>query len=453
MQRIAPTMSNPASPLISRRSFVSSSVLLSESFLRLGLVAAVSFWIAHALGPTQFGALNYASALVMVFWTIAFLGLDTPVVARLTRSSEQGEIVGSALMLRIAAGAVCAALACAAVWLMRPNDHQSILLVAIVAISIPISAPLTADCWFKARNEALLPALARIATTALVSAAKIACILLGLGVVALAWTVALEALLGAATMVVAYLVATRGDVHKRLHARRRQMWGLLKESWPYALSTAAVAAYMKIDIVLLGMLSTDFETGVYGLCQRISEVLYILPVIVVDVLYPQLVRHFHVDSTTSESATQTFFDLSLATALISTVVAIAAVSWLVPALLGAPYRRTVDLFQVHSWSCVGLAMTHARYKWLAASGLQAFAPWVTLVGLVLAAVLNLALIPSHGAMGAACATVIAYLSSGYLISFLFPALRPAARMQSRALWPWGRLIRELRTRWMNRARR
>lgn len=431
--------------LLSRRSFVSSSILFAENFLRLGVVAAVSFWIAHALGPAQFGVLNYASALVAVFWSLGLLGLDTPVIARLTRGDEPAVTLGSAVALRVAVGLACTALACGAVVLMRPGDQLSIVLVAIVALSIPISAPLTLDCWFKSRNEAVRPAVARIVATLLTSAAKVGCIVLGFGVVALAWTVTLEALFGALALIVAYLRCTGQHPPTSLSLSKSRMISLLKESWPYALSTVAIVAYMKIDLIILGMLSSDYETGIYGLCQKMSEVLYILPVVVVEVLYPQLLRQHHGQVAGTQAAAQSFFDLSVAVAMLSTVLAIAAVTWLVPALLGGPYLRSVDLFIVHSWSCVGLALAHARYKFMAATGLQAMAPVVTLMGLVLAILLNLALIPRFGAMGAAVAIVISYFTSGYLVSFLFVALRPAARMQTLALWPWVRLYRELRT--------
>ncbi len=439
-------MDPPTGRLVSRRSFVSSFILLAENLVRLGLVAAVSFWIAHVLGPERFGLLNYASALVMVFWSIALLGLDTPVVARLTHREDQGVVVGSALVLRALAGIVCALAACGAVWIMRPDEPLVILLVAIVSISIPISAPLVIDCWFKAHNEALQPAIARLVATLLSSAAKVGCLMLGFGVVALAWTIALEAILGALALVVAYYGMARGQVRQALRTRRGELVGLLKESWPYALSTAAIAAYMKVDIILLGMLSTNVEVGLYGLCQRLSEVLYILPVIVVDVLYPQLVRHQSAGAAGSLGAPQTFFDLSFAVAIIGTLVAVSAVQWLVPWFFGDAYLRTADLFLVHAFSCIGVAMAHARYKWMAASGLQNLAPVVTLVGLGLAILLNLLLIPSHGAMGAAVATVMAYVGSGYLVSFAFPALRPAAIMQSRSFWPWHRLWREVKRR-------
>ncbi len=431
--------------LVSRRSFVSSSILVGESVVRLGLAAAVSFWIAVYLGPEKFGLLNYASALVMVFWSIAMLGLDTPVIASLTRRpQEQGLILGSALVLRLASGSVCALAACAAVAIMRPGDSLVLLLVAVVSLSMMLSAPLLLDAWFKAHNHALPAAIARIAGTVLAALAKIGCLLLGAGVVALAWTVALEAALGAAALLLAYQLRVGRSAMQPLRYRIEEVKSLLHASWPFALSTAAIAAYMKIDIILLGMYSTNVEIGLYGLCQRLSEVLYVLPVIVVDVLYPQLVRHKDAGSDPA-NASQTFFDLSFAIAVPATVLAIAAVYWLVPWLFGAAYARTADFFAVHAFSCIGVALAHARYKWMAASGLQNLAPAVAGLGLVIALVLNWWLIPRHGAMGAAVATVVAYFCSAFLVTFLFSSLRPAAIMQIRAMWPWKRLWRAYRS--------
>ena len=437
--------------LVSRRSVLSSSILLAESFLRLGLVALVSFWIAHQLGPAQFGVLNYASALVMVFLSIATLGLDTPVVLRLSQNKVPGEdaaVLGSAMALRLLAGVVCALAVCASAWFLRPGDGLILTVAAIGALSIPLAAPSVLDCWFKAHNQALRPAVARLCATLLSCAAKAGCLLLGLGVVALAWTVALEALLMAAALGWAYLHMVRRRSAPALVVQRPLMRSLLKDSGPYVLSIAAIAAYMKVDIVLLGVLASDTEVGVYSLCQKLSEVLYILPVVVVDVLYPQLARHQAGPqaqlSMPGASTTQTFFDATLAAALLGTALAIVLVSWLVPLAFGEPYRRSAEIFQVHAWSCIGIATAHARYKWMAAVGLQRLAPAVTLFGLVLAVLFNLLLIPHWGGLGAAVATVTAYALSGHAASYLFPALREVAAMQTRALWPWFRLARELR---------
>jgi len=437
------TASTPQGRLVSRSSLFGSSILVIENVLRLGLVAAVSLWIAHQLGPAQFGLLNYASAVVGVFWSAATLGLDTPLTARLALSRKPGLALGSAVALRIFTGLIGAALALLAALLLRGDDQEAVLLIAIVALAAPLSAPFVIDAWFKAHNDALPPALARLVATLLSCAAKIACLALGGGVVALAWTVALESLLVATALLVAYRVRAPRGAAARLFVQRAEMVTLLRESWPFMFSTLAVAAYMKLDVVMLGAITTNEQTGLYSLSQKLAEVLYIVPVVVVDVLFPQLVRHqaIHGDAA---AAPQVFFDLSFGVALLATLLAISCVVVALPALFGEPYRPTVDIFIVHAWACLGVALGHARFKWMAATGRQALVPWVALLGLVLAVLLHSLLIPAYGATGAAAATVVAFLASGWLTSYLFPSLRPAARMQTRAFWPWGRLWREWR---------
>lgn len=201
---------------------------------------------------------------------------------------------------------------------------------------------------------------------------------------------------------------------------------------------------MKIDLILLGYQVSKEETGIYGLSIKLVEVLYLVPVIVGDVLYPQLVKQQNSNPAGGASTPQAFFDFTVAVALVATLAAIATVHWFVPTFFGEPYRQTVDVFLIHAWACIGIAMAHARYKWMAACGLQRLAPWVTLVGLILTVVGNLLLVPRYGATGAAAATASAFFAAGCLASFAFPALRPAAWMQIKALWPWQRLWRAVR---------
>jgi len=435
------TMQAPAATLVSRRSIVGMSILVAENVLRLGLVAAVSMWIAHQLGPADFGLLNYASAMVAVFWAAALLGLDTPLTARLALSRQPGVTLGSAVALRIATGVIGGALALAAVVLLRGDEPDAVLLTAIVALAVPLSAPFVLDAWFKAYNDAVPPAVARLAATLLSCAAKVGCLVLGGDVVALAWTVVLESLLVAVALLVAYRVRAPRSAATRLVVKSAEMATLFRESRPFLLSTLAVAAYMKLDVVMLGVLSTNEQTGLYSLSQKLAEVLYFVPVIVVDVLFPQLVRHQAQDGA---AAPQVFFDLSFAVALLATLLAIGTVVVALPALFGEPYRPTVGIFVIHAWACLGVALSHARFKWMAATGRQSLAPWVALLGLVMALALHSLLIPAYGATGAAIATVVAFCASAWLTSYLFPSLRPAGRMQTRALWPWGRLWREWR---------
>lgn len=437
------SLSPPPPRMLSRRNLLSSTVLVSETALRLGLVALVSFWIARAFGPEKFGLLNYASALVMVFWSAALLGIETPLVARLARERMAGLILGSALALRILAGLLGMLASLLAVLLMRGDEAMPLMLTAIVAVSIPLSAPYVLDCWFKVRNEPAWPAAARLFGTSVSLLAKVGVLLAGLDIVALAWTIAIETLLTSAALLYAHARVRSAEVLERLRSSGAEMRKLGHACWPYLASTTVMAIYMKIDVVMLGALAGDHQTGIFSLSQKITEVTFLIPVVVVDVLFPQLVRH-QAHAPGEPAASQIFFDLTAAVALVS-VAASALLVWLfLPALFGEAYRASGSVFLVHVWGALGMALAHARFKWMAIAGHEKLSPVVTAGGLALAIALHFVLIPAHGAMGAALATSVAYISSGVLASFMFKPLRPAGRMQLYALWPWGRLWRELR---------
>lgn len=423
-----------------RQVATSSIVLLIENMVRLTAVAAVSFWIARQLGPEQFGILNAASALVAILMTVATMGLDTPVILRLTQTQQAGDVLIATLALRTISGLMVFALAVVLAYVLENDDPVALSVTLVVSLSILLSPVNIFDYWFKAKTLPVRPAAARITGTLLAATAKVACLLFGFGVMALAWTVSLEALLTGIGLVLAYLSMSPGaGVHRRA-VDHQLIVALMRESWPYLLSTSAIIIYMKIDVVMLGYLSTNIETGVYSLAQKLSEVIYMVPVVLVDSAYPVLARRFlDANQTTDSQHGQMLFDLAVGGSLVVTLLALILAGPVINAVFGVGYERSVSIFYIHAWSCVAIAMNTARHRWLAAVGLQRYAPTVTVIGLVINVMMNLVLIPLFGAVGAAIATVISYFLSGYFSSFLFPALREIGQMQTRALWPWARL--------------
>jgi O-antigen/teichoic acid export membrane protein len=409
----------------------------------MALVAGVSLWIARYLGPGGFGVLNFASALVAVLLSVSTLGMDSTVILRLARDDADGKTMGSTLAIR-AAAALGATLLCVLIaYFMRGDDAVAFKVCAVASLSILASVPYVLDYWFKARTEALAPAVARIVGTALGSAAKVACVVMGLGLTALASTLVLESLITGLGLVVAFIWSRRGQP-KGLEFDRPTAHSIAKESLPFFISISAIAAYMKIDVVLLGFLETSRETGIYSLAQKISEVLYIVPVVLVDSAFPAIVRRFSGSVELTKSSAQLLFDVAAGGAFLATVLAIAIVKPLILALFGSSYGESVNIFYLHAWSSIAIALNYARYRWLAVSDLHRFAPIVTGIGLLTSTALNVLLIPRYGAIGAAAATVVSYFFSGYLLSFLIPSLRTIGHYQTRALWPWGRLYRVAR---------
>lgn len=419
----------------------SSVVLLAENLVRLCAVVAVSFWIARQLGPGEFGILNFASAFMAILLSCSTLGLDTPLILRLTRTESPGAAMGTALFLRIVASVLALALALVIALVLKHGEPVALQVTSIVSLSIVAYSLNTFDFWFKANTTSVAPALARTAATLISVAAKVAVLVMGLGVIALAWTVTLEAAVSGIGLLIAYKWLTWNSAKDRLTVDQTQIRPVLKEGLPYLFSGVAVLMYMKVDVVMLGYLSTNQETGIYSLAQKLSEVLYMVPVVLIDSAYPTLARKFLDSDGNDRAHGQMLFDLAVGGALIAIVVSLVLVGPVIRLLFGSVYLPSIQIFQLHAWSCVAIAMNSARHRWLATTGLQRHAPTVTVVGLVLNLLMNFVLIPAMGAMGAAIATVVSYFVSGYATSYLIPSLRYIGDMQSKAMWPWYRLYK------------
>jgi polysaccharide transporter, PST family len=429
-----------------RRVVVSSVILVTESVLRVAVTALVSFWIARRLGPEGFGILNAAMAMTWMLLVVAGLGLDVPAVLRLARARSQAQsasVLTTVLLLRLAAALPALAAAALLAWLLHGDDATALAVSLIVALVIVGYAPSVLDVWFRSRTQALPLSSARLAATVLSGAAKLWVLMHGADLVLLAWAVVVEA--------VAYS-ALLGLSLWRIAERPRGPWcwdatlarELLRQAAPLLIAAAVVMVYMKSDVVLLSALSNHTQTGLYALAQKLSEVLYIVPVAIVDSLYPALAaRRQTADAQAGEGAAadQLMFDLAVASALIVVVASLALAAPLVRWIFGEAYAPTIGLFAVHAWTCVAVALDTARQRWLVAAGLQRRAPWLAGSGAAVAIALNLALVPWLGAMGAACTALAAAIVSALASSFLWHDLRPVARMQCRALWPWARLWR------------
>lgn len=433
-----------------RRVATSSVVLLAENLIKLLIVVAVSFWIVRHLGPGQFGILNFASTVMAILLSLAGLGMDTPVILRLTQTDRPGALMGTVLAVRAAAGLLIFSVAVAVAYALRRDDEVAFTVMVVVSLSIFASTPTVLDFWFKSRTAASAPATARIAATLGSACAKVACLLLGLGVVAFAWTVAFEAFLTGLFLTFAYRWAAKRQHAAPLSIDLQLLPPLARESWGYLLSGMAIVLYMKIDVVMLGYMSTNTETGIYSLAQKLSEVLYVVPVVLIDSAFPSLAKKFSVDGIDGGRHGQMLFDLALGGSMVATIVALLIAKPVIHAVFGPAYDDAVEIFHIHAWSALAIGMNVARHNWFAAVRLQRYAPMVTGIGLAVNVALNLLLIPRYGAAGAAGATVVSYFLSAYATSFCFPALRNIARMQTRSLWPWHRLYCDLKLLLANR---
>ncbi|PMB07717.1 O-unit flippase [Fischerella thermalis CCMEE 5198] len=381
--------------------------LFVDRILRMGAGLVVGVWVARYLGAKQFGLLNYATAFITLFGPIASLGLDNIVVRHLVHDAlSKKEILGTAFRLKLLGGIISLLLPISIILLLLQNDTLTVELVAILGVISIFQAFDTIDLWFQSQVQSKYTVLAKNTAFFLVTLARVILIWMQAPLVAFAWAIVAEYMLGAVGLAIVY----------RIKGYSFWSWGwsyklardLLKESWPLIFSGFAILIYMKIDQIMLGTMMDDQAVGIYSAAVRVSEIWYFIPMAITSSVSPSI---FAAKKTSELLYYQRLKKLLRLMALISVVLAL-PISFLsetiIMMLFGNDYVIAGPILAIHIWASLFVFLGVGADPWFIAESLTDLSLYRTVIGAVINVLLNLLLIPSYGGVGAAIATVIAY---------------------------------------------
>ena len=429
---IAPWLQRMTGRPILARVAKNAGYFFADRAVRIAVGVFVGVWMARYLGPHDFGLYSFAIAFCYLFVPLSTLGLDNIVIRDVVREPDRkGEILGTCWFLRLA-GSLLVLVACnAAIALLRPEDRLTRALVAVVSLGGLCQTLDTIDLWFQSQLRAKLSVGARGVGYIVATFLKVGLILAGAGVVAFAIAGLLELALSAVALAGVYLAT--GERLTEWRFRWRTAVGLLRASWPLAISSLAIVTYMKIDQVMLGQMLGSEAVGVYAAATRISELCYFIPVGIVASVFAPLVEARTRDvEHYNRRMGQVFDGMALAAVGISVPLALLS-PFVVRIFFGAPYEAAGPVLAIHTWASVFVFLGAAQAPWDAAEGLTHLAMRRTLIGAGAKIALNLALIPGFALQGAAAATLLSQACSGWLANALHPKTRGIFLQQARAL--------------------
>ena len=406
--------------------------LFFDNIVRMGVGLLVGVWVARYLGPDQYGLLSYAAAFVALFSSLANLGLDSIVVRNLVRDSDRrNNILGTVFVLKLAGGMVAFVVTMAAVIAIRPADRVTHWLVGITAAGLIFQAFDTVDFWFQSQVQSKFTVVTRNTVFLVLSAVKIALILAKAPLIAFAWVGLADIALGSFGLVIAY----------RIHGQHLNAWRaslvlakeLLRDSWPLIFSGIVSMIYLRIDQVMLGEMVGSQEVGIYSAAVKLAEVWYFIPMAIYSSVYPSIVEAKAISEELFYGRLQKLYNLmafiGYAVALPVTFIA----GWVVELLFGPAYGRAGSMLALLIWAGLFVNLGVARSGFLMSMNWTRVHLLTVSLGSVVNVVLNLALIPRYGGMGAVIASCVAYAFAAYGSCFLYKPLFKTGGMLTKAL--------------------
>lgn len=423
----------PPTPASQLRRLVVNLGWLGAQKLAVILIGIVATGVvARHLGPEKAGVLAGAQALAVVFG-IAALGVDPTVFTRhLNRQPErQASIMGGTTCVLASIGLLSwMALIVYLVWI----DEGPVMLrttAAIIGFRMCIVFPAPVAMWFQSRLETREVVLPNTAGTLVFRGWQVLSSLLGWGVLRIAWAEILSLITIAFFSFRFYL--RKGGSVRAWRADWRCGWRILAESLPALLATCLISLMSRVDVIMLRAMAGEVEVGFFSAASSITESVMFFSGMLVTVFSPVLVKSFHANQEVYECQRLAYARITACCGWILAAAVSAASGMIIAVVFGKAYEASAPVLAVHGFLLLPAMLgastqcqltIERRLRWLAL---------ILAVALALDVILNAALIPAFGAVGAAAASVIAAALAYTLAPALVPATRSTGIAALRAL--------------------
>ncbi|WP_420991450.1 flippase [Cupriavidus sp. 30B13] len=388
-----------------------------EKAIRLFSSLAVGIVLARYLGPADFGDLSYAQSVIGLLAIFITLGLEAVVVRRLVQRIDSPELVlGSAALSSLAAATVSVMLVLVFALLFVKNAQQA-QYICILSISIPLQVVGTVSYAFQADSKMGPVMRAQIIQVVVSLVVKLMLALLNAPPVFFVWSVVADAVVLAGLL---YVVGTTGGtpIFQWRFSGATAM-SMLKESWPLIFAGIGFSLCLRISQVTLNHYWGSTVVGEFSVAARIFESTCYLAIAVTRVVGAPIFDARLAGNVVYTRRLQAVYDLtSMGGILLGIGVSIFGAG-LVHLLFGGGYLNAGKVFELLMWATLPIALLQIHTIGLVAEARSRETMWRVAALVLFSIMLNLALVPSYGAVGAAWAMLL----SQSITSVLFLSIR------------------------------
>ncbi|TSD54276.1 flippase [Aeromicrobium piscarium] len=389
---------------------------VSQQIVTVGLAGLFSIALVRVVSVEDFGVFSYATAIATLGVSIMTGGMQALAVREFRNSHVQRSVILSSVFFirEVMAVVVYLVFVVYSVGFAGSGTWIPTAVACVAVLARVFDAP---ELVFQSDLRTKTPALIRTVTAVVFFGVRIAAILLWPTLAVFLILFVLEQLVAALVIFGTYRrVYPAGSLARREWSYTKR---LARDAAPLSLSGLANQVGLRASVITLQTMSGPTTVAIYAAASRLSELLHVVPTAYMAATFPSLldlksngndaVYHRMLRRSLSGS-----FYLGIVVAVVTALLA----DPIVLLLFGEQYGLSSDVLRILAITCPFIFMAAVLSKWIVAEGVL----WASLlrhsIGAVLAVGLNVALIPSWGAVGSAWATVGSSVAASYLFCFL-----------------------------------
>lgn len=373
----------------------------------LGVSFITTLYIARSLGPTNFGELDYALAIIGMFGIISAWGIEGVLNRELIKTPEQHNgLIGTAILMRFILGVIATILVIIFATFSNADQLSKTILI-ILSFTYTLSTLTLLQQEFLARADSKYPSIITAVVTLIINFAKVIILFSNKGIIYLAAVVVFESILYTSLYFLAYRYILKGNPSSWKFSPNIART-FLKTGSAVALLGAFAMIYSRIDQIMIRHMLDVTSVGLYSAGVRLVDLWGFIPTIIASALYPAVLNARKISEQLYVSRLRKLFVLYALPAIGISIMLSLAAKPLMLLIFGKEFVEGFHALQIYAWSIpgtfIGLFVMNILFTDDHRKILVFTAAFPALVNILL----NLVWIPEYGIIGAAWATTISY---------------------------------------------
>ena len=401
----------------SKKTKYNFSWLVFDKFARASLNFLLFIFLARYLGPQEFGILNYLLALVFLFTSLSSLGIN-PVLTNIlikNKRKTNNSIISNSYILRFFSslfGYLIFILFI--IYLHGKNVYLSYSI--IIGLSIIIKSYEVLFSYFESKSLSKYIVISQTISLVIVFSLIVFFLYLEFDIKYIYYCFLIDSLI---TLFLINIFFFKKERNFLFNLDFRKIYKIIHKSFPVLLSIISIVIYMRIDQVMINLLLSEKDVGIYSVSVRIVEMFHFIPKIIMVSYLPILLisKNYTFELIKINSL---LFKISILFIFFIFVLS----KYITSILFGEIYMESVLTTILLSISLIFVFFGVANEHWYISKNLQKYYALNVFIGAITNIILNYFLIPSFGINGAAYSTILTYL----LIIFLFDIFNKKTRV-------------------------
>ena len=387
-----------------RRIYKNTLYLTIAELTSKGLQFVVMLYAARILTKEDFGKFSFALALSLMAIIMADIGINTLLVREIARDKKNtGKYFFNSIFIKLVTSILTYILIILFLNLLNYPQETRYVVYAVWIFTIISTFTEMFYAVFRAHEMMFYDAFLKILRMILLAASSLYILFNGYGVFAFSADFIFVEII---VMVAASIIATKKFIKLKLEIDLSFIKEILHKALPFGLAFVLGSIYFFIGSIMLSYLKGDVEVAIYSVAYNIALAILFIPTVYTNAIYPVLSRYFKESKKELTILYERSFKYLYIIGLPISVGLYLVAGRAINLFYGSSYSASIIALQIISWYLFVKFINFLLGTILSSIDQQPKRMIGQGTTSAFNIILNLALIPKYGYIGAAWATFI-----------------------------------------------